>query len=342
MLALVFSATLSAVEVDPKLDRAVRDALPVCSDASIQYAAYPGQLPERFKGVLVRIESPSHACDGQIVGVVSPAGNVFVGSPWPIASAEGATIEEKIRNFTWRNMREHMTATVERKHNADGLFPVTITQVTANGKLPVYGSVDPAGRTFFFGQFRPANDLRTSRLKLFDRFVAASPSKGPADAQVTIVEFSDFQCPSCQRSSGFADSILAKHGDAVRYVRYDLPLNGHAWAFPAALAGRAIYRQKPDVFWEYKKQVYANQAELNPLAFWDWARGFAEDHEIDLAKYDADLASETIKDEILTAAGTALSNDIRATPSFLVNGTLVTAGADGKALEAYVDKLLKK
>ena len=128
----------------------------------------------------------------------------------------------------------------------------------------------------------------------------------------------------------------------MRYVRYDLPLSGHNWAFGAALAGRAVHRQKPELFWEYKKQVYANQGNLNPFSFWDWARGFASDHELDLAKYDADLASAEIKNEILNAAGTALTNDIRATPSYLINGSLVDAGADGKPLADYVDKLLAK
>lgn len=342
-ISLFVCAPLFAVDVDPKLDKAVRDSLPVCSDAKVSYGEVQLAMPARFKATLVRVESPSHICESQLVAVLSPTGGLYLGSPWPIADEEGATIEEKLKNFTWRNMREHMTATLDRKFNSDGLIPVTLTQTTDNGKLPIYGSVDPQGKIFFFGNFRPiGNDVRTSRTKTFESFVANAPAKGAAKPSVTIVEFSDFQCPSCQRASAYVDPILAKHGDSVRYVRYDLPLTGHAWAFPAALAGRAIHRQKPELFWEYKKQVYANQSELNPFSFWDWARGFAEDHELDLAKYDADLASQALKDEILTGAGTALSNEIRATPSYLVNGALVDAGTDGKDLAAYVEKLLAK
>lgn len=342
-LTLFVCAPVFAIDVDPRLDRAVRELMPVCADAVVKFEELSVKLPPRFTGALVTIESASHACEGSSAAVLAPSGAIFVGGPWPIANEEGSTIEEKLKNFTWRNMHENMTATVDRTRNTDGLFPVTLHQATTNGKLPLAGFVDADGKVFFFGRFRPyGEEVRASRLKVFDTFTANAPAKGAAKAAVTILEFSDFQCPSCQRSSGYVDPILAKHGDKVRYIRYDLPLSGHNWAFGAALAGRAIYRQKPELFWEYKKQVYANQSNFSPFTFWDWARGFAKDNELDLAKYDADLESAAIKTEILTGAGTALTNDIRATPSYMINGALVEAGAEGKGLAEYVEKLLTK
>jgi hypothetical protein len=342
-LTLLVCAPVFAVDVDPKLDRAVRDLMPVCDDAKIKYEDLPVKLPARFNGAMVMIESASHACEGSYAAVLAPSGAVFIGSPWPIANEEGASIEEKLKNFTWRNMHETMAATIDRTRNSDGLFPVTLNQITSNGKLPLAGFVDPEGQVFFFGRFRPrGEEVRASRSKVFDAFTANAPAKGAANAPVTIVEFSDFQCPSCQRAAGYIDPILKKHGEKVRYIRYDLPLSGHNWAFGAALAGRAIYRQKPELFWEYKKQVYDNQSNFSPFTFWDWARGFAKDNELDLAKYDADLESAEIKTEILNGAGAALTNDIRATPSYVINGAIVDAGAEGKGLAEYVDKLLAK
>jgi protein-disulfide isomerase len=238
-------------------------------------------------------------------------------------------------------MQQNMTAEITRKATDDGLWPVTLWQVTENGRQPLYGLVDPYGRTFFFGNFkRLSGDLLAQRSKAFETLVAKSPSKG--SGPVTIVEFSDFQCPSCRRASGWVDPIVKQHEGKVRYVRFDLPLTGHPWAFPAALAGRAIYRQKPELFWDYKKSVYENQDTLNPFTFWDWARGWAEDHELDLTKYDADLQNADLRAEIFQGAGLALSNDVRATPTYIVNGAIVDAGDDGKALAAYVDKLLAK
>lgn len=332
---------IAAADVDPKLDAAVRAALPVCGDATVRYEDLTLKLPERFKGAIVRVDSPSGACGSRLVAVLSPAGEYYVGSPWPIGAEPGTTIEEKLKSFTWRNLKENMDPTVDRtRPSASGLFPVTLTQMTEAGKMPLVGEVDPAGTMFFFGRFRRADgDVRMARSKSFDTFTATSPARGTAGAAITIVEFSDFQCPSCRRAASWVDPILEKHGDKVRYVRFDLPLTGHAWAFPAALAGRAIHRQNPNLFWDYKKQVYANQETMNAFTFWDWARAFAADHDLDLARYDADLASAELKAQILEAAGFALTNDIRATPSYLVNGALVDAGHDGKALAEYVEKL---
>lgn len=342
-LALVFSSPLLfAIDIDPRLEKAIRAGLPQCADPStVSFEAGGMSLPQGFKSVSVKIASDHHHCAGQYMAVTTPTGGFFLGSPWPIANEEGTTIEEKLRNFTQRNMREAMDVKVTRTAGDDGLFPVTLTQTTEAGKLPLSGFVDPQGRTFFFGSFRRLNtDVLPQRAKAFDTYLGDSPTRGASKGTVTIVEFSDFQCPSCKRSSGYADAVLAKHAASVRYIRYDLPLSGHPWAFPAALAGRAIYRQKPDLFWEYKKNVYANQDQLNAFTFWDWARAWAEDHELDLKKYDADLNNAEIKAQILAGAGHAFSNDVRSTPTYMVNGMFVDPGHDGAALLAHVEKLL--
>lgn len=338
---LLSAAVVSAVEVDPKLDRLVRESLPVCAGGKVTFDQLPVKLPPRFKGVLVKVESADHRCDYQMGGVLAPSGALYLGMPWTISNEEGRSAAERLKAFVWRNFQMNATPVIDPKVTADGLYRVTLLQATENGKLPLDGMLDSEGRMFFFGQFRSGDDVRAQRLKTFESLLGKSPARGAAGSAVTIVEFSDFECPSCKRSSGYVDPILARHNGKVRYVRYDMPLEGHPWAFSAALAGRAIYRQKPDLFWEYKKQVYANQEKLNSFVFWDWARAFAEENELDLVKYDADLASEALKDEILKGAGLALSNEVRSTPTYMVNGTLVDAGVDGKDLAEYVDKLLK-
>jgi protein-disulfide isomerase len=340
--ALAFSSAAVASEVDPKLDAAVREALPVCAGATVAFDKAPLTLPAGYSSAVVRTESPDHFCDSQYVAVFSPAGGFFLGIPWVLQRESGATVEVKLQNFMWRNLQENATATVERKRTAFGLMPMSVVQTTEFGGLPLEGELEPETQTFFFGHFRKPGESAAARQKVFEPFLASVPAKGAADATITVVEFSDFQCPSCKRAAGYGETIAAKYDGKVRYVRLDLPLSGHAWAFPAALAGRAIYRQKPDLFWEYKKQVYANQDSLNAFMFWDWARGFAEDHELDLAKYDADLASDAIRQEILRAVGAAFANDIRSTPSYLVNGKLVIAGEGGKTLDDYIAGLIAK
>jgi protein-disulfide isomerase len=268
-------------------------------------------------------------------------GGFYAGMPWNVSGEEGVTLADKLQSFVWRNFQMNATVSIDPKPTVDGLHNVTVLQSTENGKIPLEGEVDITSGTFFLGHFRRLENLPAQRVKAFDELLKKSPARGPADAKVTVVEFSDFECPSCRRASGYADALLSKFDGKVRYIRFDMPLTGHPWAFGAALAGRAIYRQKPEVFWQYKKDVYANQEKLNAFMFWDWARGFAQEHELDLKQYDADVNSEALKADILKGAGLALSNDVHATPTYMINGVMVDAGEEGKLLAEYIEKLLK-
>lgn len=335
----------AAVKVDEKLDQVIRQALPVCGDTKVTHSAVPRKLPDNLSATLVRAESSLPSCNGQYISVSTKAGDYFLGIPWFIDQAEGSTIEEKMMNFGWNALHEHYAVEVDREHpTRNGLYHATLVQTTERGKLPIEGEVDPKGTVFFLGHFHPMTEnVGLSRMKAFEPFFATAPSEGAAKPELTIVEFSDFECPSCQHAAGYLDPIVKKYGDKVRYVRFDLPLiSNHPWAFSAAVAGRAVYRQKPDLFWEYKKQIYANQDKLTAFTIDDFARNFAQDHELDLKQFDADVASDAIHADILRGVGTAFSNDIRATPSYVVNGILVEPGKDGADLETYVAGLLKK
>ena len=333
----------AAASLDAKTDKLVREAMLVCSDLTLTRADLQQKLPAGLSAIIVRAESPRHSCEGQYLFVTASSGATFLGVPWFLGDTQGSTIEEKVQNFAWTNMQSHFTAVVERKQNRDGLFPVTLIQTTERGKLPIPSVVDPEGKVLFMGTFRPANaEAPATRTTALQPYIATSPVKGAEKADVTIVEFSDFQCPSCKFAAGYADAVLAKHAGRVRYVRYDLPLmSAHPWAFSAAVAGRAIYRQKPEAFWDFKKQIYSNQDTLNAFTIDDFARSFAQDHELNMTKYDADVASAEVRDELLKGIGMAFATHVRATPTYMVNGVYVDPGEDGKALESYVAGLLK-
>lgn len=341
---LMVAASLPAHEtagtpLDAATDKLVRANLTQCEGMTLTGAAFAQTMPAGLSAKLIRSSSPNHLCDGQYLLVTSNGGTYWIGAPWFLGEAGGATIEEKLQSFAWRAMQSNVNATIDRKRSPEGLFRATILQTTEAGKIRMEGLVDPDGRVFFLGPFLPqSGDPAKARMNAFSSLVTSAPAKGAATAPVTVVEFSDFQCPSCKRSSGVGETIVARFGDRVRYVRYDLPLiTSHPWAFGASMAGRAIYAQKPELFWSYKKQVYENQDKLNAFVFADFARQFAEDHELDMARYDADVVSPATRDEILNGVGAAFANGVRATPTFMVNGVFV--GSDG--VEAYVEKLLR-
>jgi protein-disulfide isomerase len=346
--ALLAAAAVHAADdkpappLGPKAEAMIEQLLPVCSEATTpKRVGLMHPLPANMTGNVVQLESKRNWCSGQWVAVVTKEGGFYLGIPWFLDGVEGS-IEEKLKSFGWQNMQQNFTPLVDRTKTRDGLYKVTMMQATEQGKVPMEGEVDPAGTVFFLGHFMPlGGEVRSARIKALGPIVEKSPATGAASPQVTVIEFSDFECPSCQHAAGYMKPILAAHADKVRYVRFDTPLMMmHPWAFSAAVAGRAVYRQKPDLFWTYKEQVYDNQEKLSAFTLDDFVRGFAKDHDLDMKKFDADIASAELKNEILSGVAAAFSNDIRSTPTYLVNGVPVDPGNDGKALAAYVEKAL--
>jgi len=333
----------AAKPLDAKIEKAVRDSVTTCKGMTLSQEPSPMTLPSAFNSLLIKITSPRPLCEGQFIGVTSRSGGFYLGFPWVIKDVEGKTLEDRIKNFAWQNLHETFQPEIKHEVTADGLYPVTLWQTTERGRMPMEGEVDVEGAVFFLGHFhRLTEDVKSTRLKVFEPYLATSPQEGSAKAQVTVIEFSDFECPSCRHAATYLNPIITKYGDKVRYVRYDLPLMSmHPWAFSAAIAGRAIYRQKPSVFWDYKKEIYENQEKMSAFMIDDFARNFAKDHDLDMAKYDKDLASDEVKNDLLKAAGVAFSNDIRSTPTYIVNGVMIDPGDGGKGLEEYVGSLLK-
>ena len=339
-----FAAEQTAPKYSERVEKAIKEGLPVCAEeAKVSRTALAHKVPVNLIPAVVRVESKRQICEGQWMIATATDGSFYMGMPRFLDNVTGTTTEEKLKSFVWNAMKESFDVTVDKQKTPQGFHRVTMLQTTERGKLPMYGLVDPAGTMFLMGNFAPATrDIRSERMKWLDAFIKEAPKTGPADAKVTVVEFSDFECPSCMRSAGYMKSILSKYSDKVRYIRYDLPLvQNHPWALTAAMAGRAIYKQKPELFWTFKDHVYTNQDKLNTFVVDDFLRNFAKDHELDLAKYDADIASPELRAHLLNASGTALSNDVRATPTYMVNGAFVDPGDNGKALEAYVAGLLK-
>ena len=341
--AMADDATPPTPKLNEQSEKLLMEALPKCAaDTTVERVGLQHKLPVNMTGVVVRVDSKRSACQSQFVGISTIEGDFYLGIPWFLDDMTG-TPEQRLKSFGWKALQQNVEPVIAKERTRDGLLKVTIFQTTESGKLPLEGEMTPDGSIFFIGHFIPQGvDYRVQRLKNLEPFIASAPTEGATNPAVTVVEFSDFECPSCQHASHFLDPILSKFGDKVRYVRYDLPLvTMHPWAFQAALAGRAIYHQKPALFWDFKKQIYENQDKLNAFTAADFAHGFAEDHGLDMKKYEAEVSSPELKEQILKGAGAAFINDVRGTPTYFVNGVIVDAGGDGKPLEAYVTKLLE-
>jgi protein-disulfide isomerase len=166
---------------------------------------------------------------------------------------------------------------------------------------------------------------------------ADDPSLGPANAPVTIVEFSDFQCPFCQRVVPTIKQIKAKYGDRVRIVWKDFPLTQiHPQAFDAAQAGNCAREQGK--FWEYHDQLFANQAALQP----EFLKKYATDAGMNGATFAACLDSGKFQPKVQAALEAGGKLGIGSTPTSYINGRAVTGAQPIEVFEAVIDEELQK
>ena len=166
---------------------------------------------------------------------------------------------------------------------------------------------------------------------------AEGPSKGPADARVTIVEFSDFQCPYCQRAVATMKQVLEKYPADVRLVYRHLPLESiHPYARGAAEASACAEEQGQ--FWAYHDKLFANNKALAPA---DLQR-YASEVGLDPKGFDACLADGKVKAKVEVDLGAARSAGISGTPAFIVNGRLLSGAQPAENFYELIDAELAK
>jgi len=144
------------------------------------------------------------------------------------------------------------------------------------------------------------------------------PVKGAAKAVVTIVEFTDFECPSCARQHPILDKIVTEFGDRVRLVVRDFPLSQHANARKAAEAAEAAREQGK--YWEYAAVLFRNQSALGV----DKLRQYASELGLDRARFDASLDSGKFAEKVQRDVMDGHKLGINGTPTIYINGKRVS------------------
>ena len=169
------------------------------------------------------------------------------------------------------------------------------------------------------------------------RFKVASdhhPWSGGKDAAVTVVEFSDFQCPYCRAAEAGIKEVRAKYGDRVKIVHEDFPLGFHAHAMDAARAARCADAQNK--FWQYHDALFEDQAKLAVADLKARAAKLGLDNKKFAACFDKQEPDAAIKAD--QAQGQALG--VSGTPTFFVNGREMTGAQSGDKFAAVIDEEL--
>jgi protein-disulfide isomerase len=160
------------------------------------------------------------------------------------------------------------------------------------------------------------------------------PIKGNPRAPVTVVLFSDFQCPYCARVEPTLKQVEAAYGDKVRIVWKHKPLSFHPNAMPAAEAAEAAREQGK--FWPMHDKMFAAQQELSPAAYERWAGELG----LDLARFRASIAAGKNKARIQSDDGQADRLGISGTPTMVVNGEKVVGAVPFENIKAVIDRQL--
>jgi protein-disulfide isomerase len=167
--------------------------------------------------------------------------------------------------------------------------------------------------------------------------IGKSPVKGAAkDALVTIVEFSDFQCPFCGRVEPTIAQVMKEYEGKVRVVWKDNPLPFHPNAMPAAIAARAAGEQGR--FWEMHDKLFASQQTLDRGTY----EKLAQELKLDMSRFKAALDAQKHKDEIEADVAYARKMGAGGTPAFFINGIFLSGAQPFPAFKARIDEELKK
>ncbi len=158
------------------------------------------------------------------------------------------------------------------------------------------------------------------------------PSIGPADAPITIIEFSDYQCPYCQAwYQQTFEKLMANYPGKILFVYRDLPLPMHPESTPAAEAANCAGEQ--DAYWKFHDDLFSGQYQLGRAAYLQ----YASDLGLDTAAFTTCLDDHHTQAEVEADAADAARIGLTGTPSFVINGQILVGAQPYEQFKAIID-----
>jgi protein-disulfide isomerase len=210
--------------------------------------------------------------------------------------------------------------------------PVTVSQNGHSDSAKVYVSKD--GRFLLRGELADMSidPLAETRAKLH---IGTSPSTGPENAKITLIEFADFECPSCRQLDRILRDVLASHPE-IRLVYKDFPLTQiHPWAMTAAIAGRCASQLDPKSFWKLHDSIFDDQDLISASNVWDKMVDYAGKLGLNDTEFRACMANPKTTQEVQKSIAEGQMLNVNSTPTTFVNGRRVV-GADQALLQQYI------
>jgi len=162
------------------------------------------------------------------------------------------------------------------------------------------------------------------------------PSRGPADAPVEMIEFSDFQCPYCLKANPTVNQVLSTYGDRIRFVYRHYPLPNHPNARPAAEAAQCANEQGK--FWPYHDQLFARGGRLSDADL----KTAAGEVGLDAAAFDRCVATHKYKADVDADIAAGDEAGVSGTPAFYINGRMLTGAQPFEVFKHVIDEELAR
>jgi protein-disulfide isomerase len=202
--------------------------------------------------------------------------------------------------------------------------------------------MSPDGKYVVFGE---VEDVTSDPFKAIAAKINLKdePMRGPKDAKVTIVEYSDFQCPYCARAhQTITDQVMKEYEGKVRLVHKNFPLGFHKWAEPAAIAGECAYEQDPNAFWKYYDFMFTNQQQITPENVKEKATEALKGTKVDMAKWNDCYDNKKTLDRIKADMAEGQAVGVTGTPAFMINGRKISGAQPFQNFKAVIDDELQR
>jgi protein-disulfide isomerase len=161
-------------------------------------------------------------------------------------------------------------------------------------------------------------------------------AKGPADAPIQLIEFSDFHCPFCKRVEPTIAQVLKKYDGKIRFVYKDFPLDSlHPQARAAAEAARCAGDQGK--FWEFHGKVYAGASDASPATM----QAYAKDVGLDAATFETCRSSRKYQSQVQADVAEGMKFGVSGTPAFFINGRFLSGAQPLEAFTKIIDEELQ-
>ena len=241
---------------------------------------------------------------------------------------------QKLENTNDENIDSDITVKIGVK----GFFAILIPLVFISGIAVGYIW---RGRSIIVGI---ANDLNrilgpgtAPKEQVYDVSADNNPARGPENAPVTIVEFSDYQCPYCTAwHKEVYGKLLENYGDQIRFVYRDFPLAGiHSEAFPAAEAANCAGEQGH--YWPYHDMLFDGGPDTLGIATY---LAYAKELSLDMTQFQVCMDDHRYADEVQADYDYALGLGLQSTPTFFINGIIVVGAQPYEIFEQKIESAL--